>query len=243
MIPYLVCEFSKPTLSNLVKECFGSYFPDILEKRQVSYIYRYLNDLNAKSILLEFDYTDKDYLEDYSRYYVKSFNNNGHKCARLHFFSEEIDHGKLNDILITGDANKRLNLQGAYLGFIIIKPLPKTFVGKTCLKNYPAFKVEGKSKRCLYKEYEVDLFGIQLKVDSIAFQEQDQVVSACATTAIWTALHAQPGRDVREINACSIITTQAINHIEGSSNNFPNCSPIAAPCGTHSAMMRHGTQQ
>lgn len=222
MIPYLVCEFSKPTLSNLVKECFGQYFPDILEKRQIGYAYKYLNDLGAKSILLEFKYLDKDYLEDYSQYYVRSFGNNGHKCARLHFFAEEVDHGRLDQILAKGNEKEITKLQNAYLGFVVIKPLPKTFVGKTCLKNYSSINTVGGMKRCLSKKYKVDLFGISLSVNSIAFQEQDQVVSACATTAIWTALHALPKRDVRSVPACSIITTHAINHITGSSNSFPN---------------------
>lgn len=223
MIPYLICEFSEPTLSNLVKECFGSDFPDIFGKRQIHYIYRYLKDLKAVSVLLEFDYLDKDYLEDYSRYYVKCFSNNGHKCARLHFFSKEIDHTSLNELLLNGcDGEEMASLRESYLGFIVIKPLPKTFIGKTCLRNYPAFNSDGGNKRSLSREYKVDLFGISLKVNSIAFQEQDRVVSACATTAIWSSLHAMHWRTIRGIPACSIITTNAINCIDGSSNSFPN---------------------
>lgn len=222
MIPYLVCRFSKSTLSNLVKECFGSFFPDILKKEQIDYVVRYLQDIDAKSILLEFDYIDKDFLEDYSRYYVKSFGNNGHKCARLHFFSMEVTHENLNELLIDSDPTKLEELKSNYLGFMVIKPLPKTFIGRTCLKIYPAFNEKMGNKHCLTRTYKIDLFGIPLQVDSIAFQEQDQVVSACATTAIWSALHALPYRDIRDISACSIITTNAINHIDGSSNSFPN---------------------
>ena len=99
MIPYLVCEFSRPTVSNLVKECFGSDFPDIFKKTQLVYLFHYLKDLGAQSVLLEREYIDKDYLEDYSRYYVKCFNNGGHKCARLHFFNDVIDHSILDNVL------------------------------------------------------------------------------------------------------------------------------------------------
>ncbi|MGG1945001.1 hypothetical protein AB1286_09330 [Trinickia sp. NRRL B-1857] len=66
------------------------------------------------------------------------------------------------------------------------------------------------------------MFGLDLYVDSIAFQEQDKVVSACATTSIWSTLQALKWRAVREIPSCSEITTNAINFIEGSSNSFPN---------------------
>ena len=67
MISYLVSRFAKGELSNLVKECFGTDFPDIFRKSQIDYIYRYLNDLDAKSVLLEPKYIDKDYLEEIYR--------------------------------------------------------------------------------------------------------------------------------------------------------------------------------
>lgn len=94
MISYLVSEFAKGELSNLVKECFGTEFPDIFRKSQIDYIYRYLNDLDAESVLLEPQYIDKDYLEDFNHYYVKCFGNSGFVSARLHFFSKKLDHQK-----------------------------------------------------------------------------------------------------------------------------------------------------
>lgn len=222
MIPYLVSRFDKSTLSNLVKESFGSNFPDIFQKKQIDYIYRYLKDLGAKSILLEFEYIDKDFLEDYSRYYVKRFSSNGNKCARLHFFTSEIQHTSINDALTNASASTAIaELQENYLGFVVVKPLPKTFIGKTCLKRYPLL-IEDNARNCIYRIYNVDLFGIKLTVDSVAFQEQDKVVSACATTAIWSSLHAAQSDGTRGIPACSEITINAINHIDGSSNTFPS---------------------
>ncbi|SAL78588.1 hypothetical protein AWB67_05293 [Caballeronia terrestris] len=219
--PFLVCEFGKSTLSNLVKECFGSDFPDIFKKKQVDYIFRYLSDLNANSVLLEFEYVDKDYLEDYSRYYVKRFSSIGHKCARLHFFYWELDHRRIDDLLAEGDSESLTSLQQGYLGFMIVKPLPRTFIGKTCLRHYDSIN-ENAAKKALTRRYQVNLFGIDLYIDSIAFQEQDKVVSACATTSIWSALNALAWRPIRSIPSCSEITTNAINFIEGSSNSFPN---------------------
>lgn len=222
MIPYLVSKFAKSTLTNLVKESFGSDFPDIFRKEQIGYIYQYLNDLGAKSIVLEFDYIDRDYLEDYARYYVKRFSGSGSKCARLHFFSTDVNHQTIERALVSPLAQDEKNtLAGAYLGFMVIKPLPKTFVGRTCLRTYPAIN-RGLNRRVISRTYNVDLFGIRLEVDSVAFQEQDKVVAACATTAIWSSLHAIKSRPVRNIPACSEITIGAINHIDGSSNSFPS---------------------
>lgn len=222
MVPYLVSVFEKDTLSNLVRESFGSDFPDILKKRQISYIFRYLRDLKAASIVLEFDYLDRDYLEDYSRYYVKRFSANGSKCARLHFFSKKVDHGMIERALACPEAKFIVKeLQDSYLGYVVVKPLPKTFIGRTCLRKYPHVKKDQTRKKAISRTYNVDLFGIKLTVDSVAFQEQDKVVSACASTAIWSSIHATTWRPVRDIPACSEITINAINHIEGSSNSFP----------------------
>ena len=222
MTPYLICEFEKQTLTNLVKESFKTEFPDIFNKKQIDYIYRYLKDAKCKTVILEYDYMDKDYLEDYARYYVKGFNNSGYKSARLHFFSMEFDHSNIDKYLYKGINKKEKKLlQDSYLGFMIIKPLPKTFIGRTCLRIYNSI-ISDSNKKCLFREYSVDLFGISLTVESIAFQEQDKVISACATTSIWSALHAISWKNVRDIPSRGVITTNAINHINDSSNSFPN---------------------
>ncbi|MCT8127550.1 MULTISPECIES: hypothetical protein [Gammaproteobacteria] len=219
--PFLICQFAKETLSNLVRERFGDNFPDIVKKQQVGFIYNYLKELNATSILLESEYVDRDYLEDYSRYYVKCFNRYGERCARLHFFSSEILHSQIEKGLMQDPKNLESELQNSYLGFMVIKPLPKTFIGKTCLKVYPRV-CEDKNKFILHKPYNVNLFGLKLSVNSIPFQEQDKVVSACATTAIWSLLHAQKHTDRYGVPSSSEITLSAINHIDNSSNSFPN---------------------
>ncbi|HGT5663447.1 TPA: hypothetical protein ACM38Y_004604, partial [Escherichia coli] len=205
-------------------ECFDSKFPDVYNKIQIDYIYRYLKDIKCKSVLLEPVYIDKDYLEDYKQYYVKGFNNKGYKTSRLHFFSTELSHKILDKYLEDGITSDEIKIfQETYLGFMVIKPLPKTFIGKTCLKPYDSL-INSDDKKCITREYCVDLFGIPLKVESIAFQEQDMVVAAYSTTAVWSSLHALNYCDIRTIPSCSEITINAINHINNSHNSFPNTS-------------------
>lgn len=222
IFPYLVCEFGKGTLSNLVKECFGADFPDIIKKKQVNYIYNYLSDLGAKSVLLEAEYVDKDYLEDYSRYYVKCFNRYGERCARLHFFKEEITHSDFDSIFKDPCSTNKGKIIDSYLGFVVVKPIPKTFIGKTCLKVYESFSQKKSPNHLITQKYEAGLFGLKLHVNTVAFQEQDKVLSACATTAIWSALHALKKGSIRNISSSGEITLAAINHINNSSNSFPN---------------------
>ncbi|OOV90300.1 hypothetical protein [Pseudomonas sp. MF4836] len=224
MTPYLVTEFQRETLSALIRECFGYEYLQIFDKEQVKYLYGYLRSLGAKTILLEPRYTDRDFLEDYSRYYVKRFRNDGEVCGRLHFFSCKLDH-KSFDSMMLDSARQDVSrgwLQDNYLGFVLIKPLNKTFIGKTCLRTAGDSGTGPGTKKKISKRYDVNLFGINLSVESIAFQEQDKVVAACATTAIWTALHALPGRNVKTIPSCSEITISALNFVDGSNNGFPN---------------------
>lgn len=223
MIPFLVCAFQKSTFSNLIKECINSDFLDIFYKPQIDYIFRYLEEIGAKSVVLEYNYIDKDYLDDYSKFYVRRFNSSGHTCSRLHFFSEELDHQQLEKLLSTSvEPEVSAHLQPAYLGFMVIKPLPKTFIGRTCLKQYSEMETSQSDCSLLSRPYNVSFFGVPLEVRSIAFQEQDKIVAACATTSIWCALNAMSWKQVRDIPSCSQITTDAINFIEGSNNSFPN---------------------
>lgn len=224
MTPYLVSSFQKATLSALIRECFGYDFADIFLKDQVTYLFNYLQERHCVSMLLEPEYIDREFLEDYSRYYVKRFGNDSYECGRIHFFSHGIDHEHL-DLLLQGEPKDGLTpekLQQHYLGFMVVKPLSRTFVGKTCLQLTGDKGVGDGTKKKIAKRYDVNLFGIKLHVDSIAFQEQDKVVAACATTAIWTALHALPWRDVKHVPSCSEITINALNFVDGSNNGFPN---------------------
>lgn len=225
---FLICKFDKPTLSNIIRERFGTGFPDIFQKPQINFAYSYLNELKARTILLETDYVDRDYLEDYSQYYVRCFSRYGERCARLHFFDDggddtfQISHEQIREGLTAGPIQLEAELQKRYLGFIVIKPIPRTFIGKSCLKLYP-WLATNKTKKVIANEYTVNLFGMKLTVNSVAFQEQDKVVSACATTAIWSLMHAQKqSYRLPETPSASRITLAAINHIENSSNSFPN---------------------
>ncbi|MHC8378506.1 hypothetical protein ACYZT3_21640 [Pseudomonas sp. MDT1-16] len=140
MTPYLVSKFEKATLSALIRECFGDEFSDIFSKPQVSYIYNYLTTLGAQAVLLEPEYIDREFLEDYSNYYVKRFGNDGYVCSRLHFFSCPIRHQSLDKLLL-GEPGGDLTfekLQEHYLGFMVIKPITKTFVGKMGIPRHPA---------------------------------------------------------------------------------------------------------
>lgn len=156
------------------------------------YFLKYLNEIQAKSFLIENDYIDKDFLIDYSNYYSRSFKEIPRKTNRIHFFSRVILESDFYSALEIGDISFFNSLQDAYLGFTVIKPIlgkdEEPIIGRTLLKTYDTHS-PGIIRSFIGSDYQVSLFGIPLSIYSLPFQTQDMAVGACATIACWTAIH------------------------------------------------------
>ncbi|HLL54938.1 MAG TPA: hypothetical protein VK447_15390 [Myxococcaceae bacterium] len=186
------------------------------------YFRRYFSKLDAKTILVEREYISRDYLEDFAAYYVKCFQEYRRTCTRLHFFNQAFTKNDV-DALLLGDEGRLTEewLQRSYLGFIVVKPLPQTIIGMTYLKTYP--EEAGKSRSYpIVRQYEAHLFGMRLKVDSLAFQEQDRVVAACATSALWSAFQGTGRLFQHYIPTPVEITRYATRRTPSESRGIPN---------------------
>ncbi|MFZ3072217.1 MAG: hypothetical protein WA162_03125 [Thermodesulfobacteriota bacterium] len=185
--PYEVIQYNIEHLKDLFVKKAGSFPHVVSNKSHLRFFDEYFKKLNTQTIVVENNYVDRDFLEDFTGYYARCFEDYKRKCVRLHFFNI-VFTTEFFDSILSGicekDADKKL--QSAYLGFIVVKPLPQTIIGRTCLKTYPP---EGRRIFPSLRKYEVNLFGINLYLDSLAFQEQDKVVAACATSALWSAFH------------------------------------------------------
>lgn len=152
------------------------------------YIYRYLQS-NAKSIVVEQPYVDGDFMEDFATYYVRCYKPYNRFCKRLHFFGLEKNDlmEALEAALFTNpESAEMIYLNDNYLGFVVSRSLPNAIIGRTILKPQHTanhIRYEG------IKTYHAHPFGLNLSVDSIAFQEQDSVLAACATVSLWSCLH------------------------------------------------------
>jgi hypothetical protein len=169
-------------------------FQDLLgESRQAKYLIDYLRAIGAKCCIVEDNYIDKDYLIDYQIFYSRSFYNFPRFTTRYHFFGKRIYGKTFEKKLEEGNSEELHSLLQPYLGFVITKPVEdsygRTLIGRSLLKTYQ--EEDGTKQRYFVKtNYNVSLFGVKLKIDSIPFQMQDQRVSACATIALWTTIHA-----------------------------------------------------
>ncbi len=186
--PYQVLDYSWDTLVGL----FANAPPNsekwdyVSDKRQILYIDRYLRDLKVQCLVFERRYTDKFYSDDYNGYYVRCFNRYEKTCSRIHAFVSPFDEKRVADIFKPGSKTDLQSL--GYRGFIVVKPLPETVVGRTCLSPPSRFAKPAPGYFISGLETKPNLFGADLSVNSLPCQEQDHEVAACATTAVWSVL-------------------------------------------------------
>ncbi len=161
---------------------------------QYEYLQSYLRgDARAKTLVIEQPYVDRHYLEEYSAYYFSALRNGGPTTTRIHVFSEAFDRAMLGDWVqqaASGDPQKQHEIQDrldrSYLGFMTVRPIPSAPIGRTILRPY-----EDKPTRSYIPSeggHPVHLMGLVLHARGLPFQQQEQAVGACATTALWSAM-------------------------------------------------------
>ncbi|MEO5349427.1 MAG: hypothetical protein H7836_07270 [Magnetococcus sp. YQC-3] len=223
--PFSVHPYSKETLADLFAKYSGGDLRYISGKVVLHYFSEYFScsDLAAKTIVVESRYIDHDFLEDYAGYYARCFSPYLKNCSRLHFFSKSFTEQAFRDFLAKArdPSFTSQELQSSYLGFIVVKPLPRKMIGKTCLRTY---RDDGGRRYFIRaRSYEVNLFGHPLSVDhSLAFQEQDSVAAACATSALWTVLQGTGKLFQHIIPSPIAITRSATQYISPEQRPFPN---------------------
>ncbi|NJD52591.1 MAG: hypothetical protein FIB07_06950 [Candidatus Methanoperedens sp.] len=134
--------------------------------KQSQYLNRYLATLKAKTVIVEYNYIDKDYFLDYSYFYSRSFESHERFTTRLHFFSKSFSKQRFRKLFERDEEIEDL-LKNSYLGFVVVKPIKQRnepFIGRTLLKTYP--KYDGNEQRhYLTNSYPVSLFGFPLTID------------------------------------------------------------------------------
>lgn len=195
----------------------------------------------AKSVILENDYTDRDYNIAYSKYYSLSFREFERKCQRFHFFSAKI---KPSDIVNFKKKNHKLSfdkenyekLKKEYLGFSILRPSAPKSIGPTYIKPV---QLDFKSSfvTCNIKQNS-NISGLHFNVDSCPFIQQDGRVSACSTASLWIATRIVCGRfNARLFSTTEITEAASIYTIVGGS---PFLSPGLTIDQFHTALYQMG---
>ena len=81
----------------------------VRSKSQIEYLKGYLEDpeIDCKTVMIEYDYIDRDYIEDYAFYYSRCFREVSRKCVRFHFFSNRFDEELWKSVVLRRDKAKR----------------------------------------------------------------------------------------------------------------------------------------
>lgn len=194
---------------------------------QVVYLGIYLKELKCQTIVVEHHYVDRDFAEDVALFYSRSLKGYPSYCARLHFFRESFDEQRWCEMIASASAGRHVEvnqfLQQAYLGFSVVRPLPGCPVGRTVVPTFGRDAGDGRWRDfSAVREYHTQLAGFDLRVSGLAFQQQDRGVSACATTALWSAL--QRVTRIEELGAMTpaAITQAASRYFLGDRRSLPS---------------------
>jgi hypothetical protein len=183
MVPYLVEEYDE---CNLDIHFCNKYGSDKIKFQLIAFK-TYLKDIKAKTIVIENHYTSQSYLDDYLGYYAMAHHQYEKKCKRLHFFNIDFTESEFETYL-SGNSNIIPLNNDAYLGYVVIKPIPEVFIGATLLRTYPYSQTVMRNYNSI-RPYNINLFGLEFSLKTLIFQEQDKNVSSCATASLWYAFH------------------------------------------------------
>lgn len=192
---------------------------------QLGYLGEYLQKLGCRTVVRETHYIDRDWIDDLSLFYSRSLRSYSNACQRLHFFRTAFDDAQWAAWMMDAQADVgrvEATLQAGYLGFSVIRPLSATPLGRTVVSPFGAAADSGATRTFgAVRTYTAHLAGFTLQVDGLAFQQQDQGVSACATTALWSALHRVAHDEAMSVPTPAAITEAASRYFLQEGRTLP----------------------
>ena len=211
LYPVTVTKYDVGNVADAIRHVTGwEQRSEVLDKTHLTYLDRYVNKLEVKTMVIENEYIDRHYIEDYAEYYARCFHQHPRTCSRIHFFRNEFKEADFIGAVSGTNPEFIDKLQNGenYLGFVVLRPIPKTCIARMCLRPY---EFNGTTVKIQKSRQSVSLFGIDLAVETLPFLEQDKVVSACATSAIWVLLNAHQKAAQDALPSPSAITKSAFS--------------------------------
>jgi len=192
--------YTCPSVQNINRSCLPL-------KNAIEYAF----SLGAKTIIVQSDIQDPDYLAEYNEFYSRLFGKVEKYCQRIHFLSREYDQESgVLEVIDNTDS-------GQYLGFITLRPIYSTPVGATILRS-----TGGKAHFLLSKDsFTVNISGRSFEVSGTPFMQQDNAVGACAQASIWMSLRTLRKREGFAAHNPAQITTLATKYMV-SGRTLPN---------------------
>ena len=108
---------------------------------------------------VERDYIDRDYRDEYANFYAQTYRSHLDRCQRLHF----------------------LSAAGAYIGYVVLRPIPGRLVSRTMVAPPPELR---SFISCLAEDV-ASPHGGRFPIQASPFISQDFQYGVCAHAAIW----------------------------------------------------------
>ena len=137
----------------------------------------------VKGILIERNYTDKDYRSTYYHFYSHKGLRYRPDCVRLHFFDETVSFNASQLDLDTSDSSG--SLTDHYFGFMVLRPTGVNTIGRSVLT--PDIR-KGASRYTVAASHKVHLLGHRLAIHGFPSMDQHVDIGVCAHAACWSIL-------------------------------------------------------
>src|SRR6266699_1192837 len=207
----------------------GSVIP-----KQVEYLARYCGRLGARAVVHEAYYVERHFIDDFALYYSRMLNPPTNAVQRFHVFSTCFSDDDFSRMLESSMSSPQASdevqagLSREYLGFISIRPVPSAPVGRTVLRKM-SDTTEVRRQIWATSLHDVHLANLNLKIDGLAFQQQDVAVGACATAALWSALSRVSRVEGMRAPTPAEITEAATRHLLPHGRNLPAAGGLIMP--------------
>ena len=136
---------------------------------------------DAKGILIEHGYVDKDYRSTFYNFYTKKGRHYRPDCVRLHFFAKPVWYDKARFDIASTD----LRPQDHYFGYIVLRPTIAATLGRSLLS--PDMRLHARG-RAIQSVHYVDLLGHRLSVWGFPSMAQHIDIAVCAHVSCWAIL-------------------------------------------------------
>lgn len=152
-------------------------FARSLYKSELSqHISRLVDDI---TFVIEAPYIDKVYRDSYYTYFSSKLGKYKRDCIRLSFFAGEVTEEMFRDSAAVTDLKKQ------YLGFIILRPLSPTIVGRSVVSPRA---VNQSGLLIASTTFDATVSSIKMEVSGFPHSSQDTETMTCAETSIWALM-------------------------------------------------------
>lgn len=176
-------------------------------------IMEHLRGAGAKTLLVQRDVFDPDFLEEHQAFYAHQLRLVERLCVRIHFFDEVAEEAVLlaedNE-----DAQREAFIRyvdgvnkASYLGFVSLRPIRHAPIGASIVA------IPDHDSPTVWDDFPVHIAGREFTVRGTPFLQQDNAVGVCAQASMWMALRSLRRRHGNSAYSPAELTVAATQYL------------------------------